>query len=269
MPVTKAFRVAVEGQTTDGRTIKREEIEQMGRNYNPVKYGARIWLEHLRGIMPDSSFKAYGDVKSTFAKEVEIDGQKRLALFAVLDVTEEMVAINKARQKIFTSIELQNNFAGSGETYLVGLGFTDSPASLGTEALKLFSFRKQDKDNQFSEALEVTIEFEQESTSDGLGAKVFAKVKELLGLNQASTSNELKHFSDAVTVIAESQKDLLDRNSIFSKTLETTVATFKADLQSLTDKFNALHSKLSKEESPDNTQRPPATGNEVGTKTDF
>ncbi|WP_025873061.1 GPO family capsid scaffolding protein [Methylobacillus glycogenes] len=269
MPVTKAVRIALEGQTTDGRTIKREEIEQMGSNYNPGKYGARIWLEHIRGMLPDSQFRAYGDVVSTFSKEVDMDGHKKLGLFAVLDVTEDMVAINKARQKIFTSIEIQPNFAGSGQAYLAGLGVTDSPASLGTEALKLFSSRKLDQANQFSEALETTIELEQEPQVENLGTKLFARVKDLLGLSTANTNSELKHFSDAVTAIAESQKDLLDRNSTFSKTLEATVASLKGEVQSITEKFNSLHSKLSKEESPENTQRLPATGSVVGAKTDF
>nr|WP_262983677.1 GPO family capsid scaffolding protein [Halomonas elongata] len=42
------FRVATEGATTDGREIKREWIEQMAANYDPAKYGARIWMEHMR-----------------------------------------------------------------------------------------------------------------------------------------------------------------------------------------------------------------------------
>jgi hypothetical protein len=34
----------------------------MAKNYNPEVYGARLNLEQYRGIIPDSPFKAYGDV---------------------------------------------------------------------------------------------------------------------------------------------------------------------------------------------------------------
>jgi hypothetical protein len=55
---SRFFRVAVEGATTDGRRIERSWIEQMGRNFNPQKYGARIWMEHFRGVYADGAFKA-------------------------------------------------------------------------------------------------------------------------------------------------------------------------------------------------------------------
>ena len=47
---SKFFRVAVEGATTDGRIIERAWLEQMAKNFDPAKYGARIWMEHMRGM---------------------------------------------------------------------------------------------------------------------------------------------------------------------------------------------------------------------------
>ena len=41
---------------------------------------------------------------------------------------------------------------------LVGLGVTDSPASLGTDALKFSASRKQQSANLFTSAIEVTLE---------------------------------------------------------------------------------------------------------------
>ena len=41
---SKFFRVATEGATTDGRAITREQIEQMAKNFDPAKYGARVWV---------------------------------------------------------------------------------------------------------------------------------------------------------------------------------------------------------------------------------
>jgi len=51
----KFFRVATEGAATDGRTITREWIQQMASSYDPKKFGARIWLEHLRGTYSDDT----------------------------------------------------------------------------------------------------------------------------------------------------------------------------------------------------------------------
>ena len=59
---SKFFRVATEGATTDGRAITREQIEQMAKNFDPAKYGARVWVEHMRGLYADSPFRAHGDV---------------------------------------------------------------------------------------------------------------------------------------------------------------------------------------------------------------
>ena len=129
------FCVAVEGATTDKRTIKRAWLEQAAKNFNPATYGARIWLEHFRSLLPDSPFKAYGDVLAVKADEIDINGQKKLALFAQVEPTPELIALNKAKQKIYSSIEIDDSFADTGEAYIVGLAVTDSPASLGTDVL--------------------------------------------------------------------------------------------------------------------------------------
>lgn len=269
MPQTKFVRIAVEGDTTDGRVIDRATIEQMGSNYNREKYGARIWLEHIRGILPDSSFKAYGDVLETKAEEVTIDGQKKLALFAKLDVTEELVAINKQRQKIYTSMEVIPNFAKTGQAYLGGLAVTDSPASLGTEALKLFSHRKQDKENLFSTAIEVVLEIEEEKTSS-IGAELFNKVKSLLTGKSQQDDKNFGDIAQAVEVVAESQKTLLDK---FSDALKK-IDQLQTDLKKATDEaeatrkdFNALKTTLS-QEPEDKNKRQYATGGDGKVETD-
>ncbi|GGM31930.1 hypothetical protein GCM10009425_48120 [Pseudomonas asuensis] len=141
---SKQFRVAVEGATTDGRTIERSWIEQMAANYDPKVYGARIWMEHFRSTLADSPFRAYGDVLALSTGEVEISGEKKLALFAQIEPTDDLVNIvNNLKQKVYTSIEVNEKFGSSGQAYLVGLAVTDSPASIGTEML---SFAAQHPD---------------------------------------------------------------------------------------------------------------------------
>ena len=132
---SKWTRIAVEGATTDGRTIERSWIEDMASTYSPNTYGARINCEHIKGYLPKSDFGAYGDVLALKSEEVEIAGAKKLALLAQLQPNDMLLALNKAGQKIYTSIEVQPKFADSGKAYLVGLAVTDTPASLGTEAL--------------------------------------------------------------------------------------------------------------------------------------
>lgn len=163
---SKFFRVATEGATCDGRTLQREHLEQMAATYDPKKYGARVNVEHIRGMYPNSDFGAYGDVLALETRKVE--GGK-IALFAQIQPLPNLIELNKARQKIYTSIEINPDFAETGKAYLQGLAVTDSPASLGTEALEFaakathnwFDSRKLVKGNFFSAAEETSIEFEE------------------------------------------------------------------------------------------------------------
>jgi hypothetical protein len=157
---SKWFRVATAGATVDGRTISADHLKQMAKNFKRDVYGARVWLEHLRGTLPDSMFKALGDVIGL--KTEEVDG--KLRLFAQIAPLPSLVEMNKAGQKIYTSIEIEPKFADTGEAYLMGLAVTDSPASLGTEALSFsVKARRPDdfKNHLFSAAEETAIEFEE------------------------------------------------------------------------------------------------------------
>lgn len=186
---SKFFRVAVEGATTDGRVIERTWIEQMASSYDPKTYAARVWIEHMRSMLPDSPFRAYGDVTALKAEEVEVGGEKKLALFAQIEPTKDLVAIvNTLKQKLFTSIEVAEKFAATGKAYFVGLAVTDSPASLGTEMLAFASqnpdasplkARKQAADNLFTAAAEASIELEEVSAAPppvSALAKMFAAI---------------------------------------------------------------------------------------------
>lgn len=205
----KRFRIAVEGATTDGRAIPREHIAQMAKNYDRTMYGARIDLEHIKGITPDSPFRRFGDVVALSAEEIA-DGplKGKLALYGDIDPTDELVAMTKARQKIYTSIQYNPKFADTGEAYLIGLAVTDNPASLGTEILSFsasatvnpLESRKQHKDNLFSAAEETVIEFEEVADP---APKLLERIAAMFSARKKTDSEQFADVSAAVTVVAE------------------------------------------------------------------
>ena len=180
--MTKArfFRVATEGATTDGRTIDRAWIDQMVATYKPETFAARIFVEHVRGIAPDGPFGAYGDVLSLKAEDFTMDvggkSETRRALYAEIQPLDTLVALTKGGQKLYTSIEVNPNFAGSGKAYFMGLAVTDNPSSLGTEMLQFcagkgaaspLAHRKQQPENLFTAAEEATLDFSDEQAGTG------------------------------------------------------------------------------------------------------
>ncbi len=273
--VSKFFRVAVEGATTDGRTIDRAWIEQMGRNYDPKKYGARVWLEHLRGLHPESTFRAYGDVVATKAEEIEIDGKKRLALFAQIEPLEDLVAMaNKQKQKIYTSIEVTPKFADSGEAYLTGLGVTDSPASLGTDVLQFaqkqpnanpFASRKSSADALFSEAVEVMLELEDKPApaDDGALRKFSDTLKGLMEKVKGKASSDDARFAqvlDAFGGLTDAMQTQAEAHARQQADTARQLADLKTTLDQQRANFTALQAKLEGTPSQHHQQRPPATG---------
>ncbi len=145
---SKPFRICVEGATTDGRKVQREWLTQIAANYDPQTYGARINMEHYNF----SWSPRFGDVESVFTEEIK-DGALagKLGLYGVLSPTDDLVEMNRKRQKVYTSAEINLDFADFGGAYLVGLAVTDSPASLGTEMLQ-FSANADSNSSQFKEA---------------------------------------------------------------------------------------------------------------------
>ncbi|WAU72940.1 MULTISPECIES: GPO family capsid scaffolding protein [unclassified Acinetobacter] len=135
--VEKRFRVAREGQTVDGRPLERQELLEMASTYNIEYYGGRINVEHIKGWSPEPPFNAYGDIISVEA--VEENGL--MCLYNTISALPNLISLNKAGQKIYPSIEFYRNFANSGKAYQVGLGLTDDPNCLNTEAIK-FSANK-------------------------------------------------------------------------------------------------------------------------------
>lgn len=263
MAKTKLFRVAVEGNTIDGRKIERSWIEQAAKSYDPNVYGARVWMEHLRGTLHDSSFRAFGDVIAVKSEEVDINGEKKLALFAEIDATNDLVEINKQRQKIFTSVEIDPDFQGKGEAYLVGLAVTDSPASIGTEKLKFSSmvakFGENAEKNAFTTAEEANLEFEDDSK--GMFDGFVQKFNELFTpkIEKLDSDTQTK-FADLKTVLEKVATAFSTSQTSFSE-LNTKFTELQNQFSELKEKHTSLESAFNEQPAPNTTQRPEHNGN--------
>ncbi|MGE8065591.1 GPO family capsid scaffolding protein [Pseudomonas sp. NPDC089569] len=265
---SKWFRVAVEGATTDGRQIERQWLIDAAETYNPNTYGARIWVEHFRSVLPDSPFRAYGDVLAAKTEEVEVNGVNKLALFVQIEPTADLISMNKARQKLYTSIEINPKFADTGRAYLDGLAVTDSPASLGTEMLTFsaqnpdaspLKSRKSKPDNLFSELVEAQLEFEEVVETPSKIEGLFSRVTELLGKSKDKASKDNVQFAelnDAVEALADHASE--------QATAFTKVQASHQDLltkhEKLSTDFSELLERLGKTQDHSQTSRPPATG---------
>ncbi|AZN35541.1 GPO family capsid scaffolding protein [Iodobacter ciconiae] len=256
----KSFQVATEGSTTDGRTITREWLSQMAKNYNPKKFGARINIEHIKDRYPNSAFKAYGDVIALEAKE--IDG--KMALFATIDPTPELVALNRSRQKVFTSVEIDPDFADSGEAYLVGLAVTDNPASLGVEMLKFSASagknspllaRKTNQACLFTDAIEFALEEE-----GAHAVSMLESVKKIFSKKEEKETLQYADMQQAMEAIAEQTA----KNSDGFKTMQSRIDELKSEVTELRE----FKSKVENEPSHFSGNRGKATGGAVELLTD-
>ena len=271
------FRVAVEGATSDKRKIERTWLEQAAKNFSQNTYGARVWLEHFRSLLPDSPFKAYGDITAVKTEEVEIAGQKKLALFAQIEPTPELVAMNKAKQKIYTSIEIDESFADSGEAYIVGLAVTDSPASLGTNVLA-FSAQKPDaspfKDrhysatSMFTEALEAEIKFEEVAETENKALGLFNRVMDALGKSKDKSVKDDAQFSELTEAVEALANHAKDQGTAFT-TEQTKLNTLQTAHEKLASEFADLLKRLGDTEDHSQQHRPPATGGDGKVLTKF
>lgn len=270
---SKFFRVATEGATTDGRKIERKWLQEIAATYNPLKYGARIFIEHIRGFNPNApaAFRAMGDVVAVKVEEVE-DG--KIALFAQIDPTSELVDLVTARQKIYSSIEVVENFAGTGMAYLMGLGVTDSPASLSTDVLAFaaqnpaanpFASRKQAPENLFSAAELSTIEFEDVPTEPG--PSLLDRIKGMFSRKDASDEQRfsdvhsaVEHVAHEASTTAAGVEELRQNYSSLSGKLDAQKTAHDKAIADLTAKID--HTPTG------DPARPPASGNSGQLTTD-
>ncbi len=265
----KFFRVAREGKTVDRREITAQHIDEMAESYSANIYSARVWLEHFRGLFPDSPFKALGDV---LALKADTDETGKRVLLAAISPTAELVKMNQERQKIFTSIELDPNFSDTGKAYLTGLAVTDSPASTGTEALA-FNVCKNNPDSLFSTFAESQLNFHDSSSDDDVD-----------GVEEPTPSSSSPSFLDTIKNMFKKQnEDFAGESKVFKEALKDvqkaaefgfselqksheeknqTIAELKQNVTDLESQFAELKAALDETPAENHSERPTSTGGE-------
>ncbi len=270
--VSKWFRIGVEGDTCDGRVISATDIQEMAETFDPRVYGCRINLEHLKGILPEGPFSRYGDVVELKSEKIDDDSvlNGKLALFAKITPTDDLIAMNKKLQKVYTSMEIQPNFANSGKCYLVGLAVTDDPASLGTEYLEFCRDAKFNPLNRFKAApgnlisVATLAELEFEDLPENVFTALSDKVKTIFSRKQASDDARFQDVHEAVTTVSEHVQDNLTATEQRLVALENAFSTLRQDVTSKADQtrqaFSQLKTTLDNTESTTQPRRKLSTG---------
>jgi len=132
--ISDFFCVGTSGPTVDGRELRAQWLQDCGKTYSRSEYQGFIWYEHWRWG---------GNFGQVVEAKVEKQEDGRYKHYNRLQPSDQLLELNREGQKVFSSMEIVPNFAQSGMAYQVGLGITDSPASLGTDQLKLFTNLEQ------------------------------------------------------------------------------------------------------------------------------
>ncbi|HAT2180399.1 TPA: GPO family capsid scaffolding protein [Raoultella ornithinolytica] len=259
----KKFRVAVSGNTVDGREIQPQHLRDAAANYNLSVYAARVNIEHFLSPYPGSDFGAMGDVTALSTEDItEGPLAGRTALYAEIDPSDRMVQMTDKGQKVYSSIELAPQFALNGKAYVVGLAMTDTPASLGTDRLKFAAQQRasvmafnnqQGEPPMFTEAIEAEV-IELAAQRSDEGKQWFNRVMGILGKGQKTDDQRFTQVHQAVEAVAQSQVDLGEQFS----TAEQERQQDKATIQKLTTDLAALRQQL--EGTDGNFSQRPAAG---------
>ena len=270
---TKPILPATAGATVDGRDIDEKMLREMETSYNPKTYGARVNIEHVRGISGQAPFHAYGDVLELSTAEVEVDFngkmEKRLGLFGVLDVTDEAKALNEAGQKVYPSIEIEPNFAGKGFAYLMGCALTDSPASIATEKMQFN--RQMPGMLHLSRDESALFEFAEDKAGDGGEGflKKFGAMLDGFSAKFAPKGEEKPAGSNGGDPADPSANgfDFSQLKPLFTElgqTFSAEVGSLRSEMREEIDQLSVKFARFEKEqeETPANTYRarPPAAG---------
>ncbi|AMO56566.1 GPO family capsid scaffolding protein [Endozoicomonas montiporae] len=168
MLLTEWKTIGTAGDTIDGRKISEQDLKDAAETYDTDEYTAVLNSDH--------ALSWYGSFGHVHQVRVSKDKKDRTILQAKLSPNKRLLEMNSQNQRVFFSMELMDNFAGTGKTYLSGLALTDQPASLGTSILK-FSSKHKDNDVRFSKPEELFLDLESSAEGkamDGFFSRMFS-----------------------------------------------------------------------------------------------
>lgn len=268
---TKPFLLATAGSTVDGRTIDDKMLDEMASSYDPKTYGARLNIEHIRGITGEKPFRSYGDVVEVSVGEVEVNfngaKEKRKALYGTFDVLEDAEQLNASGQKVYPSIEIEPNFGGKGFAYLMGCALTDSPASIATERLQ-FKVARPGALNLNGETA-LALEFADDKgdpTAEGNSfltslTGVLDKFAAKFTPAKPEDKPEPKPLETPQGFSVDTFKDMFGE---FGKTINDAIVTqgnsFRQEVDALTVSVKKLSADIETTPAPGQQARPPANG---------
>lgn len=273
---SKPFRAFVEGETiSDGRKVTADMINDIVATFNAETYSPRVNVEHITGYSPDPPFNGYGTVTGVSAQDDDITiagkTEKRRALYAVVDGNEQLVALAERDQKPFPSVEITPNYTGTGKFGLVGLGFTDNPASIATQRLQ---FARVSGNLAFTAAERTALAFETPTPDASAGA--FAAMKAFF--ERFSTSNPppaaptppvTPPAADTPNTPANDNfAQLAEGLTLISASITALGTKVDTDMGTMRTDFGALKTRLENTEQPQSFSRPPAAGGDGKILTD-
>jgi hypothetical protein len=237
---SKWLKVATAGPTVDRREIKEQWLIDMAETYDEFEYTASIFEDHITWA---------GNYGRVTAVKKGKDEKGRVCLFVKVIPNKRLLKLNEADQKLFTSIQVAENFLGSGKAYLTHLAITDTPASVGTERLS-FSWNGEQA-QIFANEDGVELDFNAPQTDEELAAEVTKRPNfiERFFSKQTSpkeddpmTDEEKKEFAKMQTEMTEF-KTLLEKALAKDEQEGGESSEFTAEIKALQDKIATLESE--------------------------
>mgnify|MGYP004448021479 FL=1 len=171
--------VATSGPTIDGREIDPKWLTDAADVYNPDEHTAMLWPFHA-----DSGWRAFtNNYGLVDALKAEKAGDK-VQLKARLVPNRFLTEANKAGQKLFTSIEVRENYLGTGKFFVSGIAVTDTPASINTTRLQFSQGESIHMGN--AEELNFTLQSDDEQAKRSFFSGFFS-----IGRDKQETSNTM------------------------------------------------------------------------------
>ncbi|HAW8088715.1 TPA: capsid protein, partial [Escherichia coli] len=196
--------VATSGPTIDGREIDPKWLTDAAEVYNPDERAAMLWPYHA-----DSGWRAFtNNYGLVDALKVEKFGDK-VQLKARLIPNRFLIEANKAGQKLFTSIEVRENYLGTGKFFVSGVAVTDTPASVNTTRLQ-FSMRETIHMGN-AEALNFTLQSDDEQAKRNFFSRFFSSDNHQQGIYQAMNEEQFSQLMGAINKTSE-RLDKLEEN---------------------------------------------------------